>query len=176
MIANADIQFITVKPADLKALCFMSRKTFIDAFAHLNNKADMDAFLADNLTEEKLAYEIQNLDSQFYFAVTDNEPVGYIKINTGPAQTELQEEQALEIERIYVLQDYQGKKIGRFMFNNALQLAKKANKKYIWLGVWSENNRAIKFYQELGFAAFDSHPFKLGNDIQTDIMMKLELS
>ena len=49
------------------------------------------------------------------------------------------------------------------------------NATYIWLGVWEKNLRALSFYRKNGFVAFDKHIFKLGNDIQTDILMKIQL-
>jgi ribosomal protein S18 acetylase RimI-like enzyme len=42
----------------------------------------------------------------------------------------------------------------------------------VWLGVWEKNLRAISFYEKNGFIAFDQHIFQLGDDRQTDIMMK----
>ena len=47
---------------------------------------------------------------------------------------------------------------------------------YVWLGVWEENLRAINFYKKNGFSEFSKHVFRLGNDEQTDIMMKLEMN
>ena len=55
-------------------------------------------------------------------------------------------------------------------------IAREKNKDYVWLGVWEENPRAINFYKKNGFVAFDKHLFQLGNDLQTDIMMKLKLN
>ncbi|MDB4925264.1 GNAT family N-acetyltransferase [Mucilaginibacter sp.] len=172
---NISIRLTQVTLTNLKALHQISRKTFIDSFAHLNTKENMEAYLTDHLTEQKLSEELDHSGSEFYFAENNGEPIGYIKINTGAAQTELQDEDSLEIERIYVIKEYQGQKIGQLLFNKALELAKKANRPYIWLGVWDKNEKAIQFYQKMGFIAFDSHPFKLGDDMQTDIMMKLEL-
>ncbi len=135
----------------------------------------MNAYLNDHLTEESLSAEINNPESEFYFAVIKGEPIAYLKINTGTAQTELKEESGLEIERIYVLQAHQGKKIGDLLINESINIAKQRKKNYVWLGVWEENFRAISFYQRNGFVVFDKHQFKLGNDIQMDIMMKLIL-
>ena len=59
--------------------------------------------------------------------------------------------------------------------NGALKAAKEVKAEYIWLGVWEENNKAIHFYTKNGFIPFDKHIFKLGDEEQTDIMMKLEL-
>jgi ribosomal protein S18 acetylase RimI-like enzyme len=43
----------------------------------------------------------------------------------------------------------------------------------VWLGVWEENHRAIRFYTKNGFVVFDKHVFIMGNDEQTDLLMQL---
>ena len=102
--------------------------------------------------------------------------IGYLKINTGDAQTEIQDSQTLEIERIYVLKEFHGKKVGQLLYEKAIQIATGLKVNYIWLGVWEQNLRALQFYKKNGFLAFDKHMFKLGNDEQIDIMMKLTLN
>ena len=47
---------------------------------------------------------------------------------------------------------------------------------FVWLSVWEQNPRAIRFYQKNGFVLFDKHILKLSNDEQYDIMIKLELN
>jgi ribosomal protein S18 acetylase RimI-like enzyme len=88
----------------------------------------------------------------------------------------LKDDKALEIERIYVLKDFYGKKVGQLLYEKAIELAKQVKSDYVWLGVWEENQRAISFYKKNGFEEFDKHIFKLGNDEQTDIMMKLQIT
>lgn len=115
---------------------------------------------------------MQNSNSEFYFLYFQNELAGYLKINIGKAQTELQNESALEIERIYVLQQFQGKQLGQALMQKAIDIAKQKKCTYLWLGVWEKNTKAISFYLKQGFVQFDRHVFKLGNDIQNDILMK----
>src|SRR5690606_33664131 len=119
--------------------------------------------------------ELNDEKAEFYFAKTGNRIIGYLKLNFGAAQTELKNDNALEIERIYVLQEFHGKKAGQILFNKAIEIAKNKKVDFAWLGVWEENLRAINFYKKNGFTEFDKHIFKLGNDEQTDIMMKLKL-
>ena len=57
-----------------------------------------------------------------------------------------------------------------------MQIAMQAKADYVWLGVWEENPGAISFYKKNRFVEFDRQIFKLGNDEQTDIMMKLKLN
>ena len=102
--------------------------------------------------------------------------IGYLKLNFGDTQTELKDANAVEIERIYVLNEFQGKKVGQLFYDKAIEIAIERKADYVWLGVWEENKRALNFYRKNGFLEFDKHIFKLGEDEQTDIMMKLVLT
>jgi len=171
-----DIAIYKVSLQDVEALQAIGRVTFSQTFSEHNNAEDMEAYLKTSYAIEKLTAEINNPESEFYFAKENENIIGYLKINTGKAQTEIKNLDAFEIERIYVDQAYLGKKIGQILFQKALQLAMQKKAAYVWLGVWEENHRAIAFYKKNGFVPFDKHIFKLGNDEQTDIMMKLDLS
>ncbi|MCB2378329.1 GNAT family N-acetyltransferase [Hymenobacter sp. BT635] len=169
---------ITIRPAttqDVEYLQQIGRHTFFETFGANNSAENMSAYLAEGFAREKLTAELQNPDSGFYFAELNHSVIGYLKVNTGPAQTEPQDADALEIERIYVLQDYHGQKVGQLLYDKALQLAAEAQARYVWLGVWEENPRAIRFYQKNGFVEFGRHVFTLGDDEQTDILMKRPL-
>ena len=135
----------------------------------------MTKYLEEGFSLEKLTSEVADPNSEFYFALIENNVIGYLKLNFGASQTELKDDKALEIERIYVLKEFHGKKVGQFLYDKAIQIAKQANAAYVWLGVWEENPRAISFYKKNGFVEFDKHIFVLGDDEQTDIMMKLQL-
>jgi ribosomal protein S18 acetylase RimI-like enzyme len=171
----SSIQIKRLISADAETLLHLSRKTFFDAFARLNNAADMEAYASTAFTLQKYEEELSNPDSHFYFAVADNDTAGYIKLNYNAAQTELQDPNALEVERIYILQEFQGQQIGKHLLDFAIQTAIDKKFSYVWLGVWEHNNKAINFYKSKGFTQFGSHPFVLGTDEQTDILMRKEL-
>lgn len=169
---SAPLTIRKVLPDELEALLNLSKQTFFDAFHHLNNPDDMEAYAAKYFTRAQFALELNNPQSEFYFALLDDEIAGYIKLNYADAQTELQDHQSLEVERIYVSAVHQGKQIGRHLLYFAIQLATSKNFKSVWLGVWEHNDRAIKFYQQHGFTLFGSHDFMLGNDLQKDVLMR----
>lgn len=160
---------------DLDQLQKIGIQTFYETFSAGNSEENMTKYLKEGFSIKKLTSELIEKNSEFYFATLNNNAIGYLKLNFGQSQTELKDEKALEIERIYVLKEFQGKSIGRLLYERAIQIAKQANADYIWLGVWEKNPRAINFYKKNGFVEFDRHIFKLGNDEQTDIMMKLKL-
>jgi diamine N-acetyltransferase len=161
--------------SDIDQLQKIGRQTFYETFSESNTEDDMKTYLEEAFAKEKLAAELNNKNSEFYFAILDNNTIGYLKLNFGASQTELQNDKALEIERIYVLKEFHGKSVGQLLYDKAIEIAKLKNVDYVWLGVWEENPRAINFYKKNGFVEFDKHIFKLGNDEQTDLMMKLKL-
>ncbi|HTN17959.1 MAG TPA: GNAT family N-acetyltransferase [Chitinophagaceae bacterium] len=160
---------------DLEQLQQISRRTFFETFSATNTEENMSKYLAEGFATEKLSAELKDPDCAFYFALTSDEVIGYLKVNFGKAQTDIKDSHAVEIERIYVLRDFHGKQAGQMLYEKAIALARQANAAYIWLGVWEENPRAIRFYEKNGFTAFDKHIFTLGEDKQTDILMKKQL-
>lgn len=164
-----------VRLDEIQELQSISKQSFFETFADSNSEANMQKYLEESFAIDKLTAELSNPDSKFYFAKQDNTIVGYLKINFGSAQTELKDKKALEIERIYVLKNFHGKEVGQILYNTALDAARQSDAEYLWLGVWEENPRAISFYKKNGFVEFDRHVFKLGDDEQTDIMMRLQL-
>lgn len=169
------METITIQSATLEdatTLQEIAKTTFWESFAQVNSEEDMLEYLEHSFSVEKLTGELGNKDSRIYFAVFEGKVVAYLKINLGQAQTEKLDPNAVEIERIYVLKEFQGKKVGQMLYQKAIDLANEQKAPYIWLGVWEENHNALGFYKKNGFKAFDKHMFKLGNDEQTDLMMK----
>jgi ribosomal protein S18 acetylase RimI-like enzyme len=161
---------------DLAAVQGIARATFFETFAATNTEADMQHYLTEKFSDAAVSAELSHPDSLLFIAWVDETPIGYLKINTGQAQTEPQGDIALEIERIYVRNAYHSKKVGQFLYDQALACARQQNKTQIWLGVWEENPKAIRFYEKNGFVAFDKHIFQLGTDQQTDILMRKVLA
>ena len=157
---------------DLEKLRNLSIQTFRETFDEVNTEEDMQKYLDENLSLERLKSELENPNSEFYFLENNNEILGYLKLNFKDAQTEKVEENHFEIERIYVLKAFLGKKIGQILFDEAIEIGKEKNLDYVWLGVWEENHKALKFYNKNGFEIFGKHDFVLGEDVQTDLLMK----
>ena len=160
---------------DVEALQQIGKQTFMETFSADNTQENMTTYLNVAFSIEKIRDELRNKYSEFYLAVLGEIIIGYLKINLENAQTEKKLSNSLEIERIYVLKEFQRKEVGQKLYNMALEIAKNKSFKYVWLGVWEQNLKAIRFYEKNGFKVFDKHIFKLGDDEQTDLMMKLDL-
>jgi hypothetical protein len=158
--------------ADVDALLSFSKETFYEFFAHLNEPANMEAYSVVAFTTQNILDQLNNPDSEFYFAILDGEITGYLKLNFNNAQTEYKDKNALEVERIYVSGQHHGKKIGKHLLDFAINTARQKQFEYVWLGVWEDNQNALGFYRHNGFEVCGSHEFLLGDDRQTDLLMK----
>ena len=166
----------TCTKEDILRLSDISAKTFVETFYGTTSDKNLEAFLKTAYHPAKLEKEMDNPDSTFYFTYVDDELAGYLKINLEDAQTEIHDPVAGELERIYVQKNFQGRGVGRFLMEQALKLICDAGKEYIWLGVWEHNKRALNFYKGFGFYQICSHDFPIGDDIQTDIILRKDFA
>lgn len=170
-----NIELRIVKDTEWPLLQRISRETFVETFGKENTEEDLAKYLAEDLGEETLRKELSHPDSVFYFAILDGEVAGYMKINEKSTQTEQGHGKALELQRIYVYAARKGKGIGKLLLQKAMSIAKEKNAVYLWLGVWEKNYPAIAFYKKLGFEKFSEHIFMLGEDAQTDHLMRIQI-
>lgn len=168
----------TIKPittADVEKLQEISRITFKETFDPFTAPADMEKFLDEDYQISKLTSEIENPNSHFFFLMKDGEVAGYLKINVGNAQTEQLKPNALEIQRIYLLSDFQHQGLGNVLFDYAEEIAQKENKDYLWLGVYEKNIPAQHFYKKHGLKKVGQHTFQVGSDPQIDWLLLKKL-
>lgn len=156
---------------DLKILQEISIETFKNTFEAQNSPENMKAYQEKAFNSQQLEMELANIYSEFFFVYYNNEVVGYLKINTNDAQSEVMGDTSLEIERIYIKNKYQKHGLGKYLINKSIEIAIERSKKEIWLGVWEKNENAIAFYKEMGFVQTGSHSFYMGDEEQTDIIM-----
>lgn len=173
MTTNDEIRVRLAEECDLNLLRALSAETFRETFAESNTEEDMARYITEHFSAERLGSELRTPESRFYLAQTaEGEVVGYLKLNTGTAQTEPEAPEALEIERIYVLRAFLGAGVGQRLFEEACHQAEAGRHPYLWLGVWEHNPRAIRFYEKNGFSVYGEHTFVLGGDPQRDLLMK----
>lgn len=159
------------KLEDIEVLQQISYETFNETFRDQNSPENIDHYLEKSFNIPQLEKELINPSSQFFFAYIDHDLAGYLKINTDQAQSEAISEDSLEIERIYIKQSFQKHGVGKRLFHHALQIAQQQDKQQIWLGVWEKNEKAIAFYQKIGFVPTGQHSFYMGDEQQTDLIM-----
>ncbi|MCH5600730.1 GNAT family N-acetyltransferase [Niabella ginsengisoli] len=144
---SIEIRKVTI--VELEELQKISKLTFTETFSSDNTEENMNLYLDKTFSIEKLKTELADKNAAFYFALLDNKVIGYLKVNFESSQTEIKDENSIEIERIYVLKEFHGKKVGQLLYNKAIEIAKQKMANYVWLGVWEMNYKAIRFYQKM---------------------------
>jgi ribosomal protein S18 acetylase RimI-like enzyme len=157
---------------ELDTLQRLAHATFDEAFRSMNTKETMNIYLQEAFNKEKLLAELTDRNCKFYFLYADCDLTGYLKLNDAPAQSDINDPESLEVERIYIRKEYQGKGLGEKLMDHAVQIGKEMKKRHIWLGVWEKNTDAIAFYTKRGFHVAGRHSFKMGNELQSDWIMK----
>lgn len=170
-----DLQLKPCSAGDLAVLRELSVKTYYETFARLNTPENMADYLEEAFAPEQLKAELIDQNSQFYFLYADGQRAGYLKVNEAPSQTDINDPDAMEIERIYVSSEFQGAGLGTYLMERALEMAGNRGKKYVWLGVWEKNEKALRFYKRNGFYHVGTHVFVMGDDPQTDYVMRKDL-
>jgi diamine N-acetyltransferase len=160
---------------DLEALVAIGRDTFDETFRSMNAPETIEAYLAEAFTPERVRAELQREGSEFYLLLLEGLPAGYLKLNEAAGQSDLNDPESLEIERIYVRKGQKGKGLGKLLMTFALERAAGLGKRYAWLGVWERNEDAIAFYRKAGFEVIGEHSFRMGEELQTDYIMRKEL-
>lgn len=156
---------------DAEILSNLASKTFYDTFKGTCSEEDMVDFLHEYYNLNQVKLELSNADDYFYFAEVDGVPVGYIRIMGGNTGFDgLQKFNALELKRLYILNEFHGKGVAQFLMNFVFDYANEKKYEVVWLGVWEFNFRAQNFYKKIGFndTGF-KHPFPIGNTPQTDL-------
>jgi len=154
---------------DVEELSQMSVQTFSETFAKDNTKENMKSFLDNSYNVQVLSEELKNSNSKFYFLVDNDKKMGYLKIKLEADMIE--QKNILEIERIYLLKEYQNHGFGGSLMKYAQDAAIDLHRDGICLGVWENNFKAQRFYKRQGFKKIGAHDFNLGSDRQTDYIL-----
>ena len=172
---SLSMEIILALPSDVDVLLDIGRRTFHDSFNHMNTPENMETYMSKAFTRDKLFSELLNPFSEFYIAKEGSNVIGYLKVNKCGAQSDIRDDNSLEIERVYIDHQYQGRGLGTKLLERAKDRARELDLEYVWLGVWEKNGEAIRLYRRQGFDIFSSHPFIFGDEVQTDLLMKCYL-
>jgi GNAT superfamily N-acetyltransferase len=158
-------------PGDNSLLASLGAETFSDAFGAANTPDDMRLYLEKSFSPEVQAAELADPSGVFLLAENGGVPAGYARLRESVPSTALAAARPIEIVRLYARTPWIGRGVGAALMQACLEEGRARGCDTVWLDVWERNARAIEFYQRWGFVRFGVQPFRLGNDLQTDILM-----
>ncbi len=149
----------------------LGAETFSESFGAQNTAQDMQLYLARSFSPDIQAAELADPSTTFLIAEVGGEPVGYARLREGGSPAAISASHPIEIVRFYARRRWIGRRVGAALMQECLSQAHARGCDVIWLDVWERNDRAIAFYQKWGFAEVGDQPFRLGGDIQRDLLM-----
>lgn len=163
--------------ADAAILTKIAWQSFYDAFADhpKNAPADLKAYMDEAFSVEAITRELADPETIYFIAELAGEMVGYAKLKQNSREDCVTGENPLELCRLYSVNAYIGKGIGRSLMLRCLDFAAAAGHDTCWLGVWEYNDRAQQFYKKFGFEKCGEHVFQLGSDPQTDWVLQRKI-
>jgi len=161
--------------ADAEMLTELARRTFYDAFAPMNSPENMEAYMSQTFTPQKLSAQLADPRVIFLVAEIGATPGAFAKLCEGEVPDCVRGPAPVEIERFYVDQQFHGKGVAQTLMQSCFDRARQSGHGTIYLGVWEKNHRAIAFYRKCGFDVVGSHVFQMGDEAQNDLLMEKRL-
>lgn len=161
-------------PADAGLLAALAERTFRDAFADDNSVQDMETYVRESFSLDRVRTELADDANTFLLAFVDDpeRPAGYAKLRTGTPDRSVIGPDPVELQRLYLDRSAIGRGIGAALMRASLEMARSAGHRTLWLGVWERNAQAISFYEKWQFETVGHHVFRLGSDVQRDLIME----
>jgi len=164
------IRYALLKENQLEAFREFSSWIFNETFAPTNSAESMQAYMDEAFTREQFLKEFHEPGAISCLALNDETIIGYFRIRRNSEADHWLGENNLELQRFYLHPEYQGQGIAQEMMKLVYDYCKSCE--WIWLGVWEQNPRAVQFYKKCGFERFAEHHFKMGEELQTDWLMR----
>lgn len=162
----------------LRAIAF---KTFEETFSPHNPPHIMKAYMDKAFDYGQLACELDHYQNHFYLAKQNDDVVGYFKLTTqldyrnGHIPACIKNSHAIMLERFYLDSAHHGQGTAHRMMQECLDTANRLDYDVLWLGVWEKNYRARRFYEKWHFEPVGTHPFLMGDEVQTDLWLMRNL-
>lgn len=161
--------------ADVDIIVSLGRKTFVETYGDNNKKETVAAYVDEMFNHERIKKEVNTFGERFFITYVGELPVGFTKLSENKQPKGLNGKKKIQVERIYVLKEFQGFKIGKELIEKVMQVAREESYKIVWLSVWQKNNKAVQFYQKAGFVIYDTDEFEFGEEVHEDFLMKKEI-
>jgi ribosomal protein S18 acetylase RimI-like enzyme len=157
---------------DAAELHALAARTFALACPPGTLPADIDAFIATNLSEAKFENYLED-DNRIILVAPGETPAGYSMLVRGPiadpdVRAVVPAEDTIELSKFYLLADQHGSGIAAALMQATLAAAGATGATTCWLGVNQQNVRAAKFYAKHGFAIVGTKRFLVGDQWHDD--------
>lgn len=151
-----------VTTADVVSLALLARVTFREAFGYLfQDDQNLIDYFAKSFSIKSLTAKLKDPNNVFWIALVDDLPVGYAKLLKHSPSKFIHDSKVSELQRIYVLNDFLNRKIGHILQDALFEEVKRIGSNHLWLSVYVDNPKAIRFYKRYDYTHLGNHFFNI---------------
>ena len=154
--------------ADVDTLCRLGAATFRETYRTISDPREVDEYADEHFTRAKVEHWLSRADARTLLALVDDAPAGYLHVRRAPVPACVDDREAIELSRLYLLASAQGTGLGSALMTELLALAAGLGAATIWLGAYDRNVKALAFYARHGFAQVGTHAFEFGGQVYAD--------
>ncbi|OFI38524.1 GNAT family N-acetyltransferase [Arthrobacter sp. SW1] len=163
--------------SDAAALAELAAVTFPLACPPQSSPEDIAAHLANTLSAASFAGYLADPDITVMVIDIDGGLRGYSMLVARPAQdpgvsAALTLLPSVELSKCYVHPEHHGQGAAAELMEASVAHARAGDAAGVWLGVNSQNARAIRFYEKSGFRKVGTKTFRLGGSVEHDFVME----
>lgn len=136
--------------ADINLISVLAIATHYDAYCELDPSHDLADYCIRFFNLETVEAELQNPNLTFLIIEFEGNAVGFAQLREGKKVECMEGKNAIEVQRIYLIERAKGKKLGKILMEKCWEIAKEKGFETVWLGVWDKNVEAQKFYEKIG--------------------------
>lgn len=169
------VRIIPASPDQAETIAQLGRQSFRESHGHSAAAGDIDAYISSKYTTAVMEADLERKENNYYLIYDQDQLAGYSNIVMDTRAPDQDLFPLAKLDRIYILQSFYDRKIGKALFEFNHQLAMQQAQKGIWLYTWKENHRAIRFYERHGFRIIGSTDFPISaNHSNPNHIMLLE--
>ncbi len=156
---------------DAPALTVLGRRTFADAFGAGNTADDLATFLDSTYTPALQLAELADPVLTYLLVERSGTPLAFALLRAGSTSPFIDDPSAIELQRFYVDRSCHGTGVAQALMESCVETARHAGAATLFLGVWEQNPRALRFYAAQQFIEVGRKIFQVGSDPQQDLVL-----
>lgn len=154
-------------------LAALGAATFTETFGHLYPPEDLESYLTGSHSVDAWARTLADSRRAVWAALLqDSTAIGFIVVGGCKLPVDNLEPSAGEIQQLYVLARYHNLRLGSRLMELGLEWLKAQDRTPVYIGVWSENFGAQRFYGRYGFAKVGTYGFPVGKTVDHEFILK----
>ena len=170
---SASVSIRRAGPHDASALAELGAGTFVETFGHLYPPQDLQTFLAKNHTPDSWTRTLADPQRGIFLAEhPSGRKIGFICVGACKLPVQDLEATAGEIQQLYVFAEFHNLRLGTRLMEVGLEWLTAQGRSPLYIGVWSENYGAQRFYGRYGFNKVGEYGFPVGATVDREFILK----